>query len=77
MRVGGEGKEKAEEEVGLSWGGVREWPGYGGWTGEVSELGFLGIEGVGRSTYREGIFILQQREKWPVLSSPVSFIQLR
>ena len=44
--------------------------------GRVSELGFLGIGGVGVHTGKEGIFILQQREKWPVLSSPVSFIQL-
>lgn len=30
-----------------------------------------------RGTYRKGMLILQQRENWPISSSPVSFIQLK
>lgn len=42
---------------------------------EESESGFLGIEGVGVHT-GQGFSFSKKREKWPVLSSPVSFIQL-
>lgn len=46
--------------------------------GRVSEFGvggFLGIEGVGVHTGK-GFSFSSNGEKWPVLSSPVSFIQL-
>lgn len=79
IKEGGEGKaevaEEKEEELGLKvrWGGrvARIWKlnGKSGWFGVSWDLR-------SRSTYRERIFILQQRKKWSVFSSPISFNQL-
>lgn len=81
MKVGAKGKEEVVEklrkrraEAKLRWGG-KSGLDMEVWMGRVGELG-VSWDWRCRSTYREGNFILRQREKWPVLLSPVSFIQL-